>query len=115
MLIPFLFLFSLRGSLLCLYSSQSCVPQEIVPLRKICRRPETDYRLLQLHAANDSTATDQKETGTDPSTANAQTVAASASETTPRQQHNSDVAMVLRLHMPMFLNLSKQCRGDIRL
>ncbi|KAJ6770218.1 PROTEIN SAWADEE HOMEODOMAIN-like protein 2 [Salix purpurea] len=68
--------------------------EEIVPLRKICRRPETDYRLLQLHAANDSTATDQKETGVDPSTANAQTVAASASETTPRQQHNSDVAMV---------------------
>ncbi|KAJ0238364.1 Protein SAWADEE HOMEODOMAIN 2 [Hirschfeldia incana] len=28
--------------------------QEIVPLRKICRRPETDYRLQQLHsAAND--------------------------------------------------------------
>lgn len=23
--------------------------QEIVPLRKICRRPETDYRLQQLH------------------------------------------------------------------
>uniref|UniRef100_A0A6N2N304 Homeobox domain-containing protein n=1 Tax=Salix viminalis TaxID=40686 RepID=A0A6N2N304_SALVM len=68
--------------------------EEIVPLRKICRRPETDYRLLQLHAANDSTATDQKETGVDPSTANAETVAASASETTPRQQHNSDVAMV---------------------
>ncbi|KAB5534509.1 hypothetical protein DKX38_017595 [Salix brachista] len=70
--------------------------EEIVPLRKICRRPETDYRLLQLHAANDSTATDQKETGVDPSTANAQTVAASASETTPRQQHNSDVAMVVQ-------------------
>lgn len=24
--------------------------QEIVPLRKICRRPETDHRLQQLHA-----------------------------------------------------------------
>ncbi|KAJ6333142.1 hypothetical protein OIU77_009081 [Salix suchowensis] len=68
--------------------------EEIVPLRKICRRPETDYRLLQLHAANDPTATDRKETGVDPSTANAQTVAASAAETTPLQQHNSDVAMV---------------------
>ncbi|KAJ6416980.1 hypothetical protein OIU84_002797 [Salix udensis] len=68
--------------------------EEIVPLRKICRRPETDYRLLQLHAANDSTATDQKDTGVDPSTANTETVDASASETTPRQQHNSDVAMV---------------------
>ena len=25
--------------------------QEIVPLRKVCRRPETDYRLQILHAA----------------------------------------------------------------
>ncbi|OWM88626.1 hypothetical protein CDL15_Pgr002393 [Punica granatum] len=25
--------------------------EEIVPLRKVCRRPETDYRLQQLHAA----------------------------------------------------------------
>ena len=29
-------------------------PQEIVPLRKVCRRPETDYRLQQLHAVNDA-------------------------------------------------------------
>ncbi|KAH9619582.1 hypothetical protein KSS87_008264 [Heliosperma pusillum] len=28
--------------------------EEIVPLRKICRRPETDYRLQQLHAANEA-------------------------------------------------------------
>lgn len=28
--------------------------QEIVPLRKVCRRPETDYRLQQLHAVNDA-------------------------------------------------------------
>ncbi|KAJ6894073.1 protein SAWADEE HOMEODOMAIN [Populus alba x Populus x berolinensis] len=69
--------------------------QEIVPLRKICRRPETDYRLLQLHAANDSAANDQKETSGDPSTANAQRVAASALETTQQQQLNSDVAMAV--------------------
>ncbi|KAG6756322.1 hypothetical protein POTOM_039749 [Populus tomentosa] len=69
--------------------------EEIVPLRKICRRPETDYRLLQLHAANDSAANDQKETSGDPSTANAQRVAASALETTQQQQHNSDVAMAV--------------------
>ncbi|KAI5571271.1 hypothetical protein POPTR_011G097500v4 [Populus trichocarpa] len=69
--------------------------EEIVPLRKICRRPETDYRLLQLHAANDSAANDQKETSVDPSTANAQRVAASALETTQQQQHNSDVAMAV--------------------
>jgi len=66
-----------------------------VPLRKICRRPETDYRLLQLHAANDSAANDQKETSVDPSTASAQRVAASALETTQQQQHNSDVAMAV--------------------
>ncbi|XP_023641868.1 protein SAWADEE HOMEODOMAIN HOMOLOG 2 isoform X1 [Capsella rubella] len=34
--------------------------QEIVPLRKICRRPETDYRLQQLHSAvNDLTNLNQ--------------------------------------------------------
>lgn len=42
--------------------------EEIVPLRKVCRRPETDYRLQQLHAAKDSTTADQK-TVSDPSTA----------------------------------------------
>lgn len=30
--------------------------EEIVPLRKICRRPETDHRLQVLHAANESAA-----------------------------------------------------------
>ncbi|CAH8302152.1 unnamed protein product [Eruca vesicaria subsp. sativa] len=30
--------------------------QEIVPLRKICRRPETDYRLQQLHSASNDFA-----------------------------------------------------------
>ncbi|KAF8380846.1 hypothetical protein HHK36_028341 [Tetracentron sinense] len=28
--------------------------EEIVPLRKVCRRPETDYRLQQLHALKES-------------------------------------------------------------
>ncbi|KAF3442456.1 hypothetical protein FNV43_RR16372 [Rhamnella rubrinervis] len=28
--------------------------EEIVPLRKVCRRPETDYRLQQLHAVNEA-------------------------------------------------------------
>ncbi|XP_038689124.1 protein SAWADEE HOMEODOMAIN HOMOLOG 2-like isoform X2 [Tripterygium wilfordii] len=32
--------------------------EEIVPLRKVCRRPETDYRLQQLHAMNDSATAD---------------------------------------------------------
>ncbi|KAM5586157.1 protein SAWADEE HOMEODOMAIN HOMOLOG 2 [Rosa sericea] len=34
--------------------------EEIVPLRKVCRRPETDYRLHQLHAENNTTAAEQK-------------------------------------------------------
>ncbi|RVX04026.1 Protein SAWADEE homeodomain-like 2 [Vitis vinifera] len=33
---------------------------EIVPLRKVCRRPETDYRLQQLHASNESGSVDQQ-------------------------------------------------------
>ncbi|RAL45445.1 hypothetical protein DM860_014834 [Cuscuta australis] len=43
--------------------------EEIVPLRKICRRPETDYRLEQLNA--DSSATmKQRKGSTDAQTAN---------------------------------------------
>ena len=39
-----------------------------MPLRKICRRPETDYRLQQLHAiVNELTSVDQQKTGMDPS------------------------------------------------
>ncbi|XP_071691922.1 uncharacterized protein [Rutidosis leptorrhynchoides] len=34
--------------------------EEIVALRKICRRPETDYRLQQLHAVNESSANQNK-------------------------------------------------------
>ncbi|TQE04982.1 hypothetical protein C1H46_009453 [Malus baccata] len=33
---------------------------EIVPLRKVCRRPETDYRLQQLHAVNEAISAEQK-------------------------------------------------------
>ncbi|KAG6793668.1 hypothetical protein POTOM_002883 [Populus tomentosa] len=66
--------------------------EEIVPLRKICRRPETDYRLLQLHAANDSAASDQQKTSVDPSIASTLRVAASATETMLQQQHNTGVA-----------------------
>lgn len=63
-----------------------------MPLRKICRRPETDYRLLQLHASNDSAATDQQKTSVDPSIASTLRVAASATETMLQQQHNTGVA-----------------------
>ncbi|XP_021683099.1 protein SAWADEE HOMEODOMAIN HOMOLOG 2 isoform X2 [Hevea brasiliensis] len=67
--------------------------EEIVPLRKVCRRPETDYRLQQLHAANDMATSDQQKTSTDPSTASIQRVAVSAAETMQKLQ-NADVATV---------------------
>ncbi|CAN6558212.1 unnamed protein product [Malus baccata var. baccata] len=34
--------------------------EEIVPLRKVCRRPETDYRLQQLHAVNEAISAERK-------------------------------------------------------
>ncbi|CAK9178077.1 unnamed protein product [Ilex paraguariensis] len=37
--------------------------EEIVPLRKVCRRPETDYRLQQLHAVKESGTMNQLKTG----------------------------------------------------
>ncbi|KAK9078224.1 hypothetical protein SSX86_002281 [Deinandra increscens subsp. villosa] len=37
--------------------------EEIVALRKICRRPETDYRLQQLHAVNESMMANQNKNG----------------------------------------------------
>ncbi|XP_010275171.1 PREDICTED: protein SAWADEE HOMEODOMAIN HOMOLOG 2 isoform X2 [Nelumbo nucifera] len=41
--------------------------EEIVPLRKVCRRPETDYRLQQLHAMKESASADLRNVGKDPS------------------------------------------------
>ncbi|KAG6577010.1 Protein SAWADEE HOMEODOMAIN-like 2, partial [Cucurbita argyrosperma subsp. argyrosperma] len=39
--------------------------EEIVQLRKICRRPETDYRLQQLHAVNEAASTEPSKSGVD--------------------------------------------------
>ncbi|MBA0549999.1 hypothetical protein Golob_020983 [Gossypium lobatum] len=55
--------------------------EEIVPLRKVCRRPETDYRLQQLHASSN---TEQKPS-TNPPTAT------TPAETMQKQQ-NRDVS-----------------------
>uniref|UniRef100_A0A803QD76 Homeobox domain-containing protein n=1 Tax=Cannabis sativa TaxID=3483 RepID=A0A803QD76_CANSA len=38
--------------------------EEIVPLRKVCRRPETDYRLQQLHAVNEAASAEQQKNAT---------------------------------------------------
>lgn len=39
-----------------------------MPLRKVCRRPETDHRLQQLHALNDSATAKQPKAGIEPRT-----------------------------------------------
>ncbi|KAJ1442424.1 SAWADEE domain [Sesbania bispinosa] len=59
--------------------------EEIVPLRKVCRRPETDYRLQQLHAVNDAAPVDQHKTGMDPANVHAIRVIGST-ETVSKQQ-----------------------------
>ncbi|XP_028755542.1 protein SAWADEE HOMEODOMAIN HOMOLOG 2 isoform X2 [Neltuma alba] len=59
--------------------------EEIVPLRKVCRRPETDYRLQQLHAMNEAAPVDQQKTSMDLMPAYAVRVTSSA-ETVPKQQ-----------------------------
>lgn len=59
-----------------------------MPLRKICRRPETDYRLQQLHAVvNEVAPVDQQKTGMDPSVPK-QLIAASIHMETPVVQTN---------------------------
>ncbi|KAJ4846349.1 Protein SAWADEE homeodomain protein 2 [Turnera subulata] len=65
--------------------------EEIVPLRKVCRRPETDYRLQQLHGSNDSTTADQLKGNIDPSTASALRTAAYTADPIQKQR-NSDVS-----------------------
>lgn len=70
----------------------SCVLwQEIVPLRKVCRRPETDYRLQQLHAMNESTPMDHQKSSMDFTSVHAVRVASSA-DTVPKQQSLNNVA-----------------------
>ncbi|XP_038685207.1 protein SAWADEE HOMEODOMAIN HOMOLOG 2-like isoform X2 [Tripterygium wilfordii] len=58
--------------------------EEIVPLRKICRRPETDYRLQQLHAMNNSATADLLKGGMDPSIASAPRFIGSSTEMFPK-------------------------------
>ncbi|KAA3486704.1 protein SAWADEE HOMEODOMAIN-like protein 2-like isoform X1 [Gossypium australe] len=60
--------------------------EEIVPLRKVCRRPETDYRLQQLHAAS-NLSNDQHKTSTDQSTAPAPKIIGSSTEAMQKLQN----------------------------
>lgn len=73
-------------------SMSLCSCQEIVPLRKICRRPETDYRLQQLHAVNEAAPVDQQKTGMDPA-ANVNAVRATTTETVPKQLIAANIHM----------------------
>lgn len=66
--------------------------QEIVPLRKVCRRPETDYRLQQLYAVNEAASAEQQKSSTDTFGGGALKTSIPA-ETTPKQQH-ADAALV---------------------
>ncbi|KAI4388278.1 hypothetical protein MLD38_000620 [Melastoma candidum] len=68
--------------------------EEIVPLRKVCRRPETDYRLQQLYAANNSAAAGVRKAGKDPSLVNKPSVEATA---TQQQQAAKSVSTVVRI------------------
>ncbi|KAE9585170.1 putative transcription factor homeobox-WOX family [Lupinus albus] len=71
--------------------------EEIVPLRKICRRPETDYRLREAHNANEAAPVDPQKTGMDPATGNAVDVASTSAE--PQMQQNANT--------PIFASVSQ--------
>nr|XP_027062529.1 mucin-17-like isoform X2 [Coffea arabica] len=60
--------------------------EEIVPLRKVCRRPETDYRLQQLHA--ESANWNQNKAGNEPHTGNTLKVSLPAEAT--QKQHKAE-------------------------
>ncbi|KAE8702287.1 Protein SAWADEE [Hibiscus syriacus] len=59
--------------------------EEIVPLKKICRRPETDYRLQQLHAASNLAFQNQHK-----STAAPSPKAIGSSSEAMQKKHNQD-------------------------
>lgn len=60
--------------------------EEIVPLRKVCRRPETDYRLQQLHA--ESANMNQNKAGMEPHTGNTLKISPPAEAT--QKQHKAE-------------------------
>lgn len=62
-----------------------------MPLRKVCRRPETDYRLQQLHAMNDSVMVDHQKTSADLSASTATRVTVSSAEMMHKQV-NANIA-----------------------
>lgn len=77
--------------------------EEIVPLRKVCRRPESDHRLQQLHAVNEAASIDQQKTSLDPSGVSGLRVATPAE--TLQQQRYVD-AMVVSTGPALHANVS---------
>uniref|UniRef100_A0A5B7AEB5 Homeobox domain-containing protein n=1 Tax=Davidia involucrata TaxID=16924 RepID=A0A5B7AEB5_DAVIN len=73
--------------------------EEIVPLRKVCRRPETDYRLQQLHAVNESASVNQHKNGAGPYTGSTLRVYP-PTETMPKQQKAEEHAHVAAVVTP---------------
>jgi hypothetical protein len=76
------------------YFTYSVVLQEIVPLRKVCRRPETDYRLHQLHAVNDAAPADQQKISLDRPTNVHGIRVISSSEMVQKQQQIANIHIV---------------------
>ncbi|KAL9272884.1 sawadee homeodomain homolog 2-like protein [Drosera capensis] len=64
--------------------------EEIVPLRKVCRRPETDYRLHALHAANESAFVDPEKAVVDRDSSTNMRVQSSLEATAAHQRGTAD-------------------------
>ncbi|XP_027354197.1 protein SAWADEE HOMEODOMAIN HOMOLOG 2-like [Abrus precatorius] len=83
--------------------------EEIVPLRKVCRRPETDYRLQQLHAVNEVVPVDQQKSGMNPANVHAVRV---TTETVPKQLIAASIHMETQVlqtnvpHAPQTMNVN---------
>ncbi|XP_008456011.1 protein SAWADEE HOMEODOMAIN HOMOLOG 2 isoform X2 [Cucumis melo] len=65
--------------------------EEIVQLRKICRRPETDYRLQQLHAVNEAASIEPSKSGMDSVLLSGQRI----NFETPQNPLSKDAALVI--------------------
>lgn len=65
--------------------------EEIVPLRKVCRRPETDYRLQQLHVKNEVGPVNPQKIGADPPVSNSLRVYPPNEPRMQKQQQKAEV------------------------
>ncbi|KAJ4953679.1 hypothetical protein NE237_030511 [Protea cynaroides] len=88
--------------------------EEIVPLRKVCRRPETDYRLQQLHALKELASAEQRNLGKDPSLVSTSRDVNSASQRAKKQrkvdENTDEVVMSLpaKVNEPVTLTVTTE-------